>query len=111
MFGLTRNVLALGLVSLLTLGNSSDAFLLLRAQETGIAVAHLPVLWTFLHLFKAATRSRHGTLTARRRHYSVSSVEQELQERPLNPRVTCSPAALPGAGNPRSYRDRVDRRI
>ncbi|MBK7670009.1 MAG: MFS transporter [bacterium] len=39
---------------LFTLGNSSDAFLLLRAAELGLAPAHLPLLWAFFHLVKAA---------------------------------------------------------
>jgi MFS family permease len=51
------------IVALFTLGNSSDAFLLLRAQETGIAVAHLPLLWTVLHLVKATTGMPGGILS------------------------------------------------
>ena len=50
-------------VTLFTLGNSSDAFLLLRAQEVGIAVAHLPLLWMFFHLVKAATGMPGGILS------------------------------------------------
>jgi MFS family permease len=62
------------IVTLFTLGNSSDAFLLLRAQEVGIGVASLPHLWTFFHVDKAATgmpggilsdlRGRRGTIIA-----------------------------------------------
>ncbi|MCM2265916.1 MAG: MFS transporter, partial [Desulfuromonadales bacterium] len=37
---------------LFTLGNSSDAFLLLRAGELGVAPARLPLLWAFFHLVK-----------------------------------------------------------
>ena len=51
------------IVTLFTLGNSSDAFLLLRAQEVGIAVAHLPLLWMFFHLVKAATGMPGGILS------------------------------------------------
>ncbi len=50
-------------VTLFTLGNSSDAFLLLRAQDVGIAVAHLPLLWMFFHLVKAATGMPGGILS------------------------------------------------
>ncbi len=50
-------------VTLFTLGNSSDAFLLLRAQDIGIAVAHLPLLWMFFHLVKAATGMPGGILS------------------------------------------------
>jgi MFS family permease len=41
-------------VLLFTLGNSSDAFLLLRAKEMGVATALLPLLWLFHHLIKMA---------------------------------------------------------
>ena len=50
-------------VTLFTLGNSSDAFLLLRAQEVGIAVAHLPLLWMFFSLVKAVTGMPGGILS------------------------------------------------
>ena len=39
-------------VALFTLSNSTDAFLLLRAQQAGITPAILPLLWMFLHLSK-----------------------------------------------------------
>ncbi len=39
-------------IALFTLSNSTDAFLLLRAEQTGIAVAVLPLLWMFLHFSK-----------------------------------------------------------
>jgi MFS family permease len=50
-------------VTLFTLGNSSDAFLLLRARDVGIAVAHLPLLWMFFHVIKAATGMPGGILS------------------------------------------------
>jgi len=50
-------------VALFTMGNSSDAFLLLRARDTGLAVAHLPLLWTFHHVVKAATGMPGGILS------------------------------------------------
>ena len=37
---------------LFTLGNSSDAFLLLKAQQLGVSVTLIPVLWVVLHLVK-----------------------------------------------------------
>ena len=49
--------------NLFTLGNSSDAFLLLRAQEVGITVAHLPLLWMFFSLVKAVTGMPGGMLS------------------------------------------------
>ena len=38
---------------LFTLGNSSDAFLLLRAQSVGIPTPLLPLLWMVLHVVKS----------------------------------------------------------
>jgi MFS family permease len=38
---------------LFTLGNSTDAFLLLRLNEVGIGVAFIPLLWALLHVGKA----------------------------------------------------------
>lgn len=39
-------------IALFTLSNSTDAFLLLRAEQSGIAPAVLPLLWMALHLSK-----------------------------------------------------------
>jgi MFS family permease len=39
---------------LFTLGNSSDAFLLVRAEELGVAIVLLPVLWSVFHVAKSA---------------------------------------------------------
>ncbi len=39
-------------IALFTLSNSTDAFLLLRAEEAGIPIAVLPLLWMFLHFSK-----------------------------------------------------------
>jgi len=55
----------LGLVLLFTLGNSSDAFLLLRARELGVTVALLPLLWVVLHVVKTLTSTPGGTLSDR----------------------------------------------
>jgi MFS family permease len=38
-----------------TLGNSTDALLLLRAQGLGVRTALIPLLWTVLHVVRAAT--------------------------------------------------------
>jgi MFS family permease len=57
--------LYLGVLVLFTLGNSSDAFLLLRAQEAGLALAALPLLWTFHHVVKAAAGTHGGALSDR----------------------------------------------
>lgn len=50
---------------LFTLGNSTDAFLLLRATELGIATALLPVLWAMLHLVKTISSTPGGVLSDR----------------------------------------------
>jgi MFS family permease len=42
----------LGVLVLFALGNSSDAFLLLRARDLGVAVALIPLLWAALHVSK-----------------------------------------------------------
>jgi len=49
-----------------TLGNSSDAFLLWRAREVGVAVALTPMLWALLHVTRAATATWGGRLSDRR---------------------------------------------
>jgi MFS family permease len=55
----------LGVLLLFTLGNSSDAFLLLRASQLGVAAALLPILWAMLHLVKSTTSAPSGTLSDR----------------------------------------------
>lgn len=51
------------ILALFTLSNSSDAFLLLRAQECGIATLYLPILWMFLHVVKVASSLIGGHLS------------------------------------------------
>jgi MFS family permease len=48
-----------------TLANSTDAFLLLRAQDAGVALWQLPLLWSFFHAVKAATGVPGGALADR----------------------------------------------
>jgi MFS family permease len=55
----------LGVVTLFTLGNSTDAFLLLKASATGISTASIPLLWIVLHLGKAASSTPAGALSDR----------------------------------------------
>lgn len=52
-------------VLLFTLGNSTDAFLLLRANQLGVPVALAPILWAVLNLVKAATGTYGGQLSDR----------------------------------------------
>ena len=55
----------LGVLLLFTLGNSTDAFLLLRAQQLGVPVATLPLLWAALHVVKSASSVPGGVLSDR----------------------------------------------
>lgn len=48
-----------------TLGNSSDAFLLLRASQLGVTPARIPLLWTFFHLIKMLATMPFGALSDR----------------------------------------------
>jgi MFS family permease len=48
-----------------TLGNSTDAFLLLRASQLGVPTALIPLLWVLLHLVKSASSTPAGALSDR----------------------------------------------
>jgi MFS family permease len=50
-------------ISIFTLSNSTDAFLLLRATECGIAPAMLPILWMVLHISKVISSIIGGDLS------------------------------------------------
>ncbi|HUQ83805.1 MAG TPA: MFS transporter [Gemmatimonadaceae bacterium] len=52
-------------VFLFTLGNSTDAFLILRANQLGVSVALVPVLWAALHVVKSAASIPGGALSDR----------------------------------------------
>jgi MFS family permease len=53
------------IIILFTLGNSSDAFLLLRAKDLGIGAHAIPILWFFFHLSKAAFSVPGGIISDR----------------------------------------------
>ena len=55
----------MGVVFLFTLSNSSDAFLLLRARQSGISNAMIPLLWAALHVSKALSSIIGGGLADR----------------------------------------------
>jgi MFS family permease len=55
----------LAVVLLFTLGNSTDAFLLLRAGQLGVEPALLPILWAAFHVVKAACSTPAGALSDR----------------------------------------------
>lgn len=51
------------IIAIFTLSNSSDAFLLLRAQSVGISVQELPLLWAVLHVSKVVSSLYGGHLS------------------------------------------------
>jgi MFS family permease len=55
----------LAVILLFTLGNSTDAFLLLRATQLGVPVTLAPVLWALLHTVKALASTPGGALSDR----------------------------------------------
>ncbi len=57
--------LTIGIFVLFTLANSTDAFLLLRARDTGVPLWELPLLWGFLNGVKAAAGVPGGILADR----------------------------------------------
>lgn len=62
--GIDRNFrLYLGIVFLFALGNSSDAFLLLRAKDLGVPVVSIPIIWVVLHVVKAVSSMPGGALS------------------------------------------------
>ena len=52
-------------IALFTLSNSTDAFLLLRAEQAGVAPAMLPLLWMVLHFSKVFSSVAAGDLSDR----------------------------------------------
>lgn len=48
-----------------TLGNSTDAFLLLRASQLGVPTALIPLVWVLLHLVKSASSTPAGAFSDR----------------------------------------------
>ena len=55
----------LAVIFVFTLGNSTDAFLLLRAQQLGVPIALAPLLWAFLHVVKSLSSTPGGILSDR----------------------------------------------
>ncbi|MBI5834371.1 MAG: MFS transporter [Armatimonadetes bacterium] len=60
-----RLVVVVAVIGLFTLGNSSDAFLLLRARDLGVGEAWIPIVWVALHLVKAVSSTPGGSLSDR----------------------------------------------
>ncbi|MCX5766220.1 MAG: MFS transporter [Gemmatimonadetes bacterium] len=55
----------LAVLGVFTLGCSSDAFLLMRAGQLGVATALIPVLWAMHNLLKSAASTPAGSLSDR----------------------------------------------
>ena len=55
----------LGILAIFSLGNSSDAFLLLRAHSLGLSTAQIPILWAALNLSKVVWAYLGGDLADR----------------------------------------------
>lgn len=53
------------IIILFSLGNSSDAFLILKAKEAGVSVSLLPVLWAVLHISKSLSAAPGGIFSDR----------------------------------------------
>jgi MFS family permease len=56
---------ALAVILVFALGNASDAFLLLRLSDAGIAAFWIPLLWAALHVVKVAASLAGGELSDR----------------------------------------------
>ena len=64
--GLPRSFWAyLGVLLVFTLGNSTDAFLLLRARQVGVPLAFIPIIWATLNVVKTALSTPGGALSDR----------------------------------------------
>jgi MFS family permease len=60
-----RVVFYLSILAVFSLGNSSDAFLLLRARSLGLSTAEIPILWSALNLSKVVWAYVGGNLADR----------------------------------------------
>jgi MFS family permease len=59
-------------VGLFALGNSSDAFLILRVRDLGVSVAFIPIIWIVLHVSKSLSSIPGGLLSDRiGRHQTI----------------------------------------
>jgi MFS family permease len=56
---------ALAVILIFSLGNASDAFLLLRMGDLGVAAFWIPLLWSAIHVVKSVSSVIGGTLSDR----------------------------------------------
>ncbi len=55
----------MAVIFVFTLGNSTDAFLLLRAKQLGVPIALTPIIWALLNAVKSLTNTPGGALSDR----------------------------------------------
>ena len=55
----------MAVILLFSLGNASDAFLLLRLSDLGVAAVWIPLLWSALHVVKVISSLVGGALSDR----------------------------------------------
>jgi MFS family permease len=60
-----RFYLAMSVIFLFALGNASDAFILLRLNDLGVAPVWIPLLWSGLHVVKMSSSVVGGALSDR----------------------------------------------
>ena len=60
-----RFYLAMSVIFLFALGNASDAFILLRLTDLGVAPVWIPLLWSALHVVKMTSSVAGGALSDR----------------------------------------------
>lgn len=56
---------AIAIITIFSLGNASDAFLLLRLGDLGVASVWIPLLWSALHVVKMSSSVLGGALSDR----------------------------------------------
>ena len=61
----TRFYRAMAIITLFSLGNASDAFILLRLGDLGVAAVWIPLLWSALHVVKMTSSVLGGALSDR----------------------------------------------
>ena len=60
-----RFYLAMAMITVFALGNASDAFILLRLTDLGVAPVWIPLLWSALHVVKMSSSVIGGALSDR----------------------------------------------
>ena len=56
---------AMAVITLFALGNASDAFILLRLSDVGVAAVWIPLLWSAIHVVKVTSSVVGGALSDR----------------------------------------------